>query len=145
MNYYPLVTEMTAEMAKQVSRNTLINAIILTTVTAVITGGIGFLVWYIQRKFTLLGDNMVESNKAVALKLASQLEEKNECVDELRLVTLKGVSASLAVGIANGIALRDGKCNGVMKNALEEAYSSIAATDVFIEKLTKKALHDIQN
>lgn len=76
MNYYPLVTEMTAEMAKQVSRNTLINAIILTTVTAVITGGIGFLVWYIQRKFTLMGDNMVESNKAVALKLASSWKRK---------------------------------------------------------------------
>lgn len=140
-----LAAEVAVETAKQIANRNLVNALILATVTTFITAGVGLLIWYIQKKLSAIGEKMIKSNSDVAKELAIKLEEKNECVDELRLVTLQGVGASLKLSVANAVAVRDGKCNGEMTAALKTANKAMLDTDEFIDKLTKKALYDIQH
>ena len=56
-------------------------------------------------------------------KKEKEQEEKEECKQELNVLVVKGLTASMALGEASAIALKNGKTNGETTSALEYSQS----------------------
>lgn len=112
--------------------------IIIPVLLVLVTAAVGFFTWFIQRRLTLFDAKIVKSNA----EIAEELKKSNACVDEFNKIMLDGVGASLSIGIANGVALRDGKVNGVMDKALDEAQTARANKDAYIKRMAEIAISD---
>jgi len=59
---------------------------------------------------------------------------------EESLLAIKLMSASVNLGMATGTAIKDGKINGIMDKALQEAASAEAAYQHFIKTVAAKQI-----
>ncbi len=100
--------------------------IINTVLTAGIGGMVGFGFWNMQRS---------------AAKREKKRQELEEARREKELLTLKGVDTSIKLGEATAIAIKNGKCNGEIDRALNDAKDTRREIDNFYQHQGVRRLH----
>jgi hypothetical protein len=84
-------------------------------------------------------------DKNMAERKAAEDEMRRRAVQraEESLLNIQLMSASVRLGMASAIAIQEGKTNGMMTAALEEASKAESAYDVFIRRIAaKEVLND---
>lgn len=74
-------------------------------------------IWLIQRMIT----RQTQKQLDIASKLEKKREELEACREEHMMILVDTVNASLSLGEATAIAIRDKQANGEVKDALAES------------------------
>lgn len=104
-----------------------INLAGLIAIAGIPTAVTGFLFWILKRSIE---------------KREKSHDEKEADRETHELLIIKSVNASIALGEATAIALRDGKTNGETENALKLASEAKSAQVDFLTKQALKKLNE---
>jgi hypothetical protein len=105
-------------------------------INLILAGIVGFLFWKLQQSISVSDMKRTEESK----KVEEKLEKQEECREEFNIILLKNTRASICLARATAIALRDGKANGEVTQALIETKEVEKDCTDFI---TKKGINNI--